>query len=186
MPPVDETPDEQPTATDRDYTEIRDIVTDPLGFKDTTIWITGVLKQYYWAPDDYYIEDGMGYAIEMQRVDLYNYELNENYDVKGRVNVNQYCECETREPIYLWREYGETVVEDCVELGRCKPGSYKSYANDPETYCICEVQQFFKYYWASEGVMNVKECPSTEERRCQQGSFEHDDPYLIIEQIETV
>ena len=181
-PPVTE-PD-TPVINDRDYTEISEIVTDSLSFMDETVWVTGVLKQYYWAPDDYYIEDGQGYAIEMQRVDLYNYELNENYDIRGRVHLDRYCDCETREPIYLWRDYGELVVEECAEMGRCKPGTYKSYANDQNTYCICEIQQFFKYYWAPEGRMNVKECPDTEERRCRQGSFEHDEPYLVIEQIE--
>jgi len=184
-PPADDTPVDKPPVKDRDYTSIGDVVTDPLSFKDKNVWITGVLKQYYWAPDDYYIEDGQGYALEMQQVNLYNYEINENYDIRGRVHVNQYCTCEARESIYLWRDYNEIVVEDCAELGRCKHGSYKSYANDPETYCFCEVQQFFKYYWAPEGKMSIKECPDTEKRKCRQGSFEHDDPYLIIEQIET-
>jgi hypothetical protein len=184
-PPADETPVEPPpVVTDRDYTSMKDIVTEPLLFKDKTVWLTGVLKQYYWAPDDYYIEDGMGYAVRMERVNLYNFELNENYDVRGTVQLNEYCECEKREPIYLWRDYGEIVVGDCIELGRCIPGSYKSYSNDPDTYCFCEVQQFFKYYWKPEGRMNVKGCPTTEERRCQQGSFEHDDPYILVEQIE--
>jgi hypothetical protein len=185
----DEMPDETPVETppvvmDRDYTSMKDIVTEPLIYKNRAVWVTGVLKQYYWAPEEYYIEDGQGYAVRMERVDLYNFELNENYDIKGTVQVNEYCECERREPIYLWREYGEIVVEECIELGRCIPGSYKSYSNDPDTYCFCEVQQFFKYYWKPEGRMNVKGCPTTEERRCQQGSLEHEDPYIFVEQIE--
>lgn len=182
-PPADQEPDESP-ANDRDYVLIKDIVMDPLLYKDSAVWVTGVLKQYYWAPDDYYVEDGQGYALKMDRIELYNFELNENYDVRARVTVNEYCTCEERKPIYLWKEYDELVVEECAKLGRCQPGSYKSYAGDPETYCICEVQQFFKYYWSTIGEMSVKECPTTEEKRCRQGSYEHDDPYLVVEQIE--
>jgi len=169
---------------DRIYTSMKDIVTDPLTYKDKSVWVTGVLKQYYWAPDDYYIEDGQGYSVRMEKVDLYNFELNKKYDAMGTVKVDEYCECETRESIYLWKEYGEITVDDCIDLGRCVPGSYTSRQDDPATYCMCEVQQFFKYYWAPEGKTNVKGCPTTEERRCQQGSFEHDDPYILVEQIE--